>query len=378
MSPADVIGPAFTRTREFFLPSEGVPGRPDASRFWFCVRMALVAGLASPVFIGVIIAFSTEFLAVGVGLMGISGIHISRSLAAAALHPAALTVAVAVAAFLGIAVAVAGVWLWCRMRFTLFDLVLRRHGRVSQSWSQYGQPVPRFLGLVLLAAVAFVLLTAATVGPIVLHLFLLFRRLTPQQINADPALLLAHILPIYAIFFLVALAAGLTGAIILDFLLPPLALENASVASAVRRFFALAGTDFWWLALYFLLRFVLRLAIAWIGGVAVMIVLLVLGGGGFGLGYLLYDSLWHLGGAAAAVFVIYCMVAGLAVAAAYVLGLMALYGLDTVWVQHYAILFFGSRYQALGAQMGPPPAADPARPAPATVPAPLPEPPPIT
>lgn len=342
--------------------------------------MMLIAGLASPGFLGALFVVATEFLAVAMVTANFQGMR-GPFYGGGPGHPAALIAAFAVAALLGVAIWVGVAWLWCRLRFTLFDLVLGRHGRVGLSWSRYGQPALRFLGLVLLAVLAFVLLVAVTAGPLVLHLILLFRRLTPQQMNADPFLIMAHIFPIYGMIFVASLVAAVAGAVMLDFLLPPMAIENASVTSAAARFFRLLRSDFWSVALYLLLRFVLRLVIAWIGSIALMIILLVLGGGGTGVGYLLYRSLWHLGTGPAAVFVLYCVVAGLAVVAIYVSAIMALYGTMTAWVQIYAICFFGPRYLELGDLFEPPGAAQSgfglASPASAAGPGPLPDMPPL-
>jgi hypothetical protein len=337
--------------------------------------MMLVAALACPGFLGAIVGVAMESIAIAT----MAGFHGMHAPVATQPHPAGLFAAIAVTAFLGIAVWVVAAWLWCRLRFTLFDLVLRQHGRVGLSWSRSGQPALRFLGLVLLATVAFVLLIAVTVGPFVLHLVLLFRSLTPQQVNADPFLVVENIFPMYGIFFLAVLVAAVVGAVMLDFMLPPLAIESASVASAAGRLFRLLRTDFWWVALYLLLRFVMRLAISWIGSVALLIILLVLGGGGAGLGYLLYGVLWHRGTGPATVFVLYCVIAGLAVLAAYVLAIMMLYGIMTAWVQSYAIYFFGSHYQELGNLLEPSGSAlsteEPPPPIPGAGPGPLPDPP---
>ncbi len=383
LSPVDAIGPAFSRMRTILLPPGALPGQPAQFRFWFFLRIVVVAGLTNPSLIYgfCIMAMEGVFFGLaglGAGLRGLHGQHTGF----APSGFAGLMVGFfAVAALIALAVWLLLTWLWSRLRFTLFDLVVYEHGRVGLAWSRYSRPAWRFLGLVILVSLAFLLLASVTIGPMFLHLIVLMRGMTPQQINSDPFLMMSHIFPIYGMIFAMAILAGLVGAVMTDFLLPPMAIEDAPLESAFARFFRLLGSRFWTVALYLLLRFVLQLGLGWVGGMVVIIVLFIAGGGGVAGGFVLYRSLWHLGGGAAAIFILYCVVAGLALIAFYLLTMMVLYGLVMVFIQSYAAYFFGSHYPELGNRLEPGaptpvPFAGPPAPA-APIAPPIPELPPI-
>jgi hypothetical protein len=271
-------------------------------------------------------------------------------------------------------------WLWCRLRFTLFDLVVYRHGQIARAWSPYRSQAWRFFGLMVLVALALLLLLAVTAGPLILHFFLAVRHLTPQQINNDPAFVISHIFPMYGVIFFFALIASIADAVTQDFVLPPMAIEDAPLGSAFSRFFQFLRAHFGRFALYLLLRFVLELGLTWVGMMAVFIVLgiALLGGGGFG--FLLHRLFWHAGPGGAAIFIFYCVIAGLLVLALYLLLMFVLYGLVALVKQCYSALFYGSYYTPLGDRLEPPSVAPagftPSNPLPSPL-APLPEPPPL-
>ena len=374
LSPVDAISPAFSRTRTLLLPPEAVPGMPATFRFGFFLKMAVIAALTQPSFYGIAFSFFADGVGLSLAMLGI-GLH----------HPrptyllgggGASTVAIAVLAILGVIAAAFWVlagWFWCRLRFTLFDLVVYRHGRVGQAWAPYRSQAWRFFGLMFLVALALLLLLAVTAGPLFLHLFIALRHLTPQEINSDPTLVMSHIFPMYGVIFLFAIVASVAEAVTEDFILPPLAIEDASLGSAFSRFFAFLRERLGHCALYLLLRFVLEVGLTWVGLMAVFIVLGVALVAGGGIGFLLYHFLWHAGAGGATVFTLYCVVAGLLVLALYVLLLCALYGAIALVKQSFAVYFYGSWYRPLGDRLEPPaaPAAWP------STPAPLPQTPPL-
>ncbi len=383
LSPVDAIGPAFSRMRNILTPPGAVPGQAGPFRFWFFLKIVVVAALTNPSFIFGISVGALEgavFFAAGLG-GGLRGLHGQSAEPSSSAFAGVMVLFFAGAALAGVAVWLLLCWLWCRLRFTLFDLVVYGRGRVGPAWSPYGRPAWRFLGLVILVSLAFLLLASVTIGPMFLHLFVMLRGMTPQEINSDPFLVMGHIFPMYGMIFLIAILGGLVGAVMTDFLLPPMAIEDAPLESAFARFFRLLGSRLGTVAVYLLLRFALQLGLSWIGGIVIVIVLAVAGGGGFAGGFVLYRSLWHLGGGAAALFILYCVVAGLALIALYLLTMMVLYGLVMVFLQAYAAYFFGSHYPELGDRLepeplAPAPHAGPPAPAPPIAP-PIPQLPPI-
>ncbi|HTX41798.1 MAG TPA: hypothetical protein VMD25_08215 [Acidobacteriaceae bacterium] len=383
LSPVDAIGPAFSRMRSILMPPGAAPDQPGPFRFWFFLKIVVVAALTNPSFIFGISIASLEgvaFFMTGLGA-SLRGLHRQPIETGPSEFAGVMVVFIAGAALVAIAMWLLLTWLWCRLRFTLFDLVVYGRGRVGRAWSPYGRPAWRFLGLVILVSLAFLLLASVTIGPMVLHLFVALRGMTPQEINSDPFLMMSHIFPMYGIIFAIAILAGLAGAVMTDFLLPPMAIEDAPLESAFGRFFHLLGSRFGSVAIYLLLRFALQLGLSWIGGIVIVIVLIAAGGGGVAGGFVLYRSLWHLGGGPAVLFILYCVVAGLALIALYFLTMMVLYGLVMLFLQSFAVYFFGSHYPELGDRLEPGPRAPapwpgPPTPAPPVAP-PVPELPPI-
>lgn len=367
LSPVDAISPSFTRLRTLLLPPGFTPGVNAPFRFWFFIKITLIGALTQTSIYSATVGLCIDamFMAFTFSTFGAAFRHslsdaphgLATALAIGAVFASVLALGVWV--FLG--------WLWCRLRFTLFDLVLFRHGRVGLAWSRYGAPAWRFFGLTILATLAFVLLLAVTAGPFLVHFFLLFRHLTPQQINADPTILFANILPLYGIAFLVFFLVAIIDIVMQDFILPPMALENAAVEDSARRFLHLLRHRPGSVTLYFILRLVLQMAFTMAGAMAVFIVLGILGVVGVGLGFAIYHAIAHSGLAGHAFFILYCVVAGFLAAAFYFLSLLCLNGAIAVFRQSYALYFYGSHYPLLGDYLDPP--------LPTPVPAPQPAPP---
>lgn len=372
LSPVDAISPAFSRARTILTPPNPWPGRTSPFRFWFFLKIAVVAAFTQPNLYAMLFGIFFEFLAIGGGVLGAVAHH---RFPIAGL-PSVIFTAIAIGLFFLAVLAVFLIWLWCRLRFTFFDLVLYRHGIVSRAWAPYRPQAWRFFGLMILVAFALLLLLAVTGGPLLLHLILITRHMNPQQINRDPTFLFSTIFPMYGVMFLFLLVAGIADAVTQDFILPPMALEDASLSHSFARFFQFLRQRFGSFLAYLLLRFVLELGLIWIGGMAMMIVLLLLGGTGAGIGFILFRAFWHAGPAGIAVFLLYCLVAGAVLAVAYLLLCIALYGLVAVIKESYAIYYYGGSYPPLGDRVEPAGTA----PAPGRVNPPLPplEPPPVT
>ncbi len=352
LSPVDALSPAFSRARTILTPPGPWAGQPTPFRFWFFLKIAIIAALTQPNIYGMLFGMFFEFLAVGSGVVG--------ALSRRAIHPSGfssvLFTGMAFGLFFLLLLAVFLVWLWCRLRFTLFDLVVYRHGLVSRAWAPYRSQAWRFFGLMVVVTLALLLLLAVTAGPLLLHLILTLRHLNPQQINRDPTFIFTTIFPMYGIMFLFLLVAGIADAVTQDFILPPMALEDASLGASFARFFQFLGQRFASFLGYLLLRFVLELGLLWIGGMAIMIVLLLLGGTGVGLGFILFRAFWHAGPAGMAVFVLYCLAAGALLVAAYLLLCVALYGAVAVVKESYAVDYYGGYYPPLGDRLeGPKP-----------------------
>ena len=154
------------------------------------------------------------------------------------------------------------------------------------------------------------------------------------------------------------IAVGLLWAVVdslmQDFLLPPMAIDDAPLESALSRFFRLAHTNFGSLALYVLLRFVVGIGMTWVL-MLVFFAILVLGGlAVYGIGTLIYHALW-VSTVGQVVCVALAMLVGLILLVIYFAAIISIYGVSAVFKQSYAAYFFGGRYGALGDRLEPPP-----------------------
>jgi hypothetical protein len=365
LSPIEALGPAFERTRQIF-------GKPF--RLGFFLKIALVAALTQPSFISGVISYPMQ--AVNFGMAGRMG----------RVHHFAVTPAVAgiglfllIFGFIGIAVWVLLTWLFCRLRFTLFDIVLYRRTLVGEAWRPYRRQAWRYFGLYLIALLAFFLVAAVLAGPAFIHFFHVLVRL--DKANPDPFAMMGAMLPFIVSILAVGLLWAIVDAILQDFLLPPMAIEDAPIEGALSRFVYLARTGFGSLLLYLLMRFVVALGLAWALTLIALILIAIPAAIGGGLGFILYRVLWHAGTGGQVAFILYAAIGALIIVALYITALVAIYGTTAIFKQSYALLYYGGRYPELGSRLDGLPTAPAAPPAPAFEPpmappaAPLPEPP---
>ena len=359
LSPADALGPAFRRLRE-------VMAAPF--RLGFFLKIALVAALTQPGFYSVIISYPLQ----GVQMAGGAASHRPGHLNFGPSDPmptspsigavvggrgAAVFIVLAIMLLIGLLIWVVATYLFCRLRFTLFDLVVYRRRRVREAWSKYGRKTWRYFGVVLLASLVFLILLAATAGPFFIHMLKAAARLGAHgpNPNANPWPVLAPMLPFIGICLLVGLLWMVVDAVLQDFVLPPIAIEDAPIEGAFSRFVALMREDFGSFVVYVLLRFVVALGISWALMIGVFVILAVGGMGGLAVGFGLYRAMWGGGIGLRVAFVAIVAAMALVLLAVYLVAMIAVYGTTAVFKQSYAAYFYGSRYKGLGDLMEPPP-----------------------
>jgi hypothetical protein len=349
LSPLDALGPAFRRTREVLA---------SPFRLGFFLKIALIAALTQPSFYSASFSYpvqGAQFAALrGLGHRSVSGIpsYGSQFQSVSGFAAAGLAVVV-VLVIVGLALWVGAAYLYCRLRFTLFDLVVYKLGRVGQAWSRYGRQAWRYFGLLILVSLGFLVVATLVIGPTLLNFIRVVRPLAASGPNANPFPLLGAMLPFIGSILVVAFLWAVVDALMQDFLVPPMAVEDAPLESAFGRFFRLLKAEPGAVAIYVLLRFAVGIALTW----ALMLVLFaVLVAGGlllFGAGTLLYHALWtSLVGQVICVSL--AIVVGLIVVAVYLLAIISIYGTAAVFKQAYAVYFFGGRYPELGERVEPP------------------------
>lgn len=333
-------------------------------RLGFFLKIALVAALTQPSFYSVLISYPVQGvqIAAGAAMQHPQRMNFGRSDPTPMFSGVAFAGPGAVAGFaifaimllIGVLVWVLATYLFCRLRFTLFDLVVCRHGKVREAWGKYGRQTWRYFGVVLLASFVFLLLMAVTAGPFLVHMLKTIKRVGLQGPNPNPLAIFAQILPLIGIGLLLGLVWIVIDAVLQDFVLPPMALEDAPIEGAFGRFFALLKADSVSVLVYLLLRFVVALGISWVLMMVVLIGLLILGMGGMAVGFGLYHAMWHGGVGLQVVFVAVVAAMALVLLVLYLLAMVAVYGTAAVFKQSYAAYFFGSRYPELGNRLEPP------------------------
>lgn len=352
LSPVDAIGPAFRRARE-------VMAAPF--RLGFFLKIALVAALTQPGFYSVIISYPVQGVQLAAGaamkhpnrLNFDSASPIGIGASSSGASGAAVFVVFAIMLLIGLLVWVLATYLFCRLRFTLFDLVVYRQGRVREAWAKYGRQTWRYFGVVLLASFAFLIVMAATAGPFFIRMLKSIKMAGAQGPNPNPWPLLGQMLPFIGVCFLLGLAWIVADAVLQDFVLPPMALEDAPIEDAFGRFSTLLRNEFGTVLVYLLLRFVVALGISWVLMMVVFIALLFIGMGGLAVGFGLYHAMWSGGVGTQVVFVAIVAAMALALLAVYLLAIVIVYGTAAIFKQSYAAYFFGSHYPELGNRLEP-------------------------
>ncbi|HVW76938.1 MAG TPA: hypothetical protein VHB45_04945 [Alloacidobacterium sp.] len=343
LSAADALGPAFRRTRVVLAAP---------FRLGFFLKNALVAALTQPGFYSVMISYPLQGAQLAAG--GATG-HAQHMDFTGGGGVAAIGMAVAaVLALAGIALWVLATYLFCRLRFTLFDLVVYRQGRVREAWKKYERQTWRYFGVVLLTSFVFLILATASVGPFFIHMLKTMKAAGAQGVNANPMAVAVQMLPLIGIFALLGLLWVVIDAVLQDFILPPMAVEDAPIESALSRFFTLLREEPGQLFVYLLLRFVVAMGISWALLMAVFIALMLVALAGLAMGFGLYHALWHGGIGLRVVFIVITALMALGLLALYALAMVTVYGTAAVFKQSYAAYFFGGRYRELGDRLEPP------------------------
>ena len=339
LSPLEALGPAFRRTRE-------VLARPF--RLGFFLKIALIAALTQPSFYSASISYPAQGIQFAVMSRmphrGVYGLLSGAGFATAGLAIMLIFLLVGVVAWVLIS------YLYCRLRFTLFDLVVYKRGRVGQAWSRYGRQSWRYFGLTILASLAFLVAAVVIAGLPLLHFVHAMRGSDPASIAANPFRVIGAMLPFLGALLLVGLLWAIVDALMQDFLLPPMALEDASLEQAFQRLFALLHESFGPVALYLLLRFAIAFGITWILLMAMFVVLLAGGLGVFAVGIVLYHTLWT-SMTGQVTLVALAIVMGLIFLALYFFAMISIYGIAAVFKQSYAAYFFGGHYPELGSKL---------------------------
>jgi hypothetical protein len=294
--------------------------------------------------------------------------HHSQHLLAGSSYPgfAPILAAVLLAVLLVVlALVLVILYLVTRLRFALFECLIRQSRLLRPGWHRYREQAWRFFLLSLVVGLAFFAVVVAAALPFIVAFMHLARELhAPGPFPWED--FLAVVLPLIPVVLAVFLVAVAIDMILRDFMLPHMALENASAGqawAAVRARIATAKGAF-------LAYAVLRVLLPMIAVVAIVIVLIIPFILVFGVfGVMMHEVSIALAGASASALLVRTFIEGvfyLFLFALFLLVVICFGGPLAIAVRNFALVFYGGRYQVLGDILYPPPP-----PAPAAAPVPV-------
>jgi hypothetical protein len=236
-----------------------------------------------------------------------------------------------------------------RMQFVLMETTATRQTMVAPIWAKYGDRTWRWVGLKIMPSVLLLF-------PFIFFIRRLMWKMTALQAahrgQPPQADFFVHLFAIIAGIWLIGLTAKYVSGLVNDFLLPPIALENCSIALAFNRFGRAFTEDPGEFVLYMLLKLVLLFVFGIAGyivtglvigipsvvaGVCIFLMIHLAHGIGAYIAVGLGCALLALIGAA------YCLYAG-----------TLIMGLVVTFFQAYSMYFYGGRYFPLGDLLEPP------------------------
>ena len=211
ISAVDAVSPAIERTREFLF-------RPF--KWGTYLKLGLVAIITEG--LGSNPRSSTRGgQPAGNGPTGIPPFHLAPEWIAAIVAAVLLVIVLSVFVF----------YLVTRLRFAFFHCLVSNTKEIKPGWRLYRGQATRFFWLNIVVGICFVLLIVLVAIPFAAGFWRVFQE-TQQGGHLDIGLALALVLPLIPIIILLVVAGILTDLILRDWMLPHVALENATAGEA--------------------------------------------------------------------------------------------------------------------------------------------------
>lgn len=268
------------------------------------------------------------------------------------IDPGMIAVLIALAALM-IVFAVVLLYVTVRLRFALFHCLVHRTKELTPGWHMYRQQAMRFFLLSIVVGAGFLAVAAVALAPFVPGFVRVF-----HETQAAGHLVLEDFLPLILqlapVLMLLCLAGVAVDVVMRDFMLPHMALENASAGEAWAAALDRIGEEKGAFFLYAILRVLLPFAAT----VALTIVLILPAVILFGIPGVLFAlahaAQVHSTGASWLAMVLLEVVLGIFMAALGVLMTIVFAGPVSIAIRSYALFFYGGRYEALGNILSPP------------------------
>ncbi|MGC1424354.1 MAG: hypothetical protein WA354_11820 [Terracidiphilus sp.] len=339
MSAADAISPAVLRTKDFLF-------RPF--RWGTFLKLGLVALITEGQ--GSNFRSSTPSSHGGGGSSSGQGAMIPSL---ANIPP--LWIAEGVAAIL-LAFLIAAVifYLITRLRFAFFHCLVHNTKLIRPGWELYKEQSSRFFWLNVVVGACYLLIVGLIAIPFAAGFWRVFHDMQPGG-NPNIGLIIGLLLPLLPIIFLLVVTAIALDIVLRDWMLPHIALENASAGEAWSSAWARIRAEKGQFFAYALLRLILPI----IASIAIFMILLipglVLAGAVAGVEFGIHSAFANSAGSASVAGILLQVFFGLVAFGFLVLASICLGGPLSTATREYAILFYAGRYQVLGDLLYPPP-----------------------
>lgn len=262
-------------------------------------------------------------------------------------------IVLAVLACLAIGIVVC--YLVTRLRFAFFHCLVSQTREIVPGWRLYREQAWRFFTFSLLLGLVMLCILAAALIPFGFMFFDLFRGM-PSGGHPDWPRLIVLLLLFIPVMLLLCVVTWAVKVVVEDFMLPHVALDNASIAeawhAALTRVEAEKGRFFVYLLLRLLLPLLAMMALFLVLAIPLAIVFGILAMAAAGFNWMLSDA----GGWGAAVRIASEVFFGVIALGIGLFVGFSLGGPIATWIRNYALVFYGGRYQALGDLLYPPPA----------------------
>jgi hypothetical protein len=339
MSAADAISPAVLRTKDFLF-------RPF--RWGTFLKLGLVALITE----GLGSNFNSSSRSKGGGGGGSSSSGGPMNFSLADIPP--IRIAEGVAAILLVCVIAAVIfYLITRLRFAFFHCLVHNTKLIRPGWELYKEQASRFFWLNIGVGVCFLLLVGLIAIPFAAGFWRVFHDMPPGG-HPNIPMLLGLILPLLPIMFLLVVTAVALDIILRDWMLPHIALEDASAGEAWSSVWARISAEKGQFFVYAILRLILPI----VASIAIFMILLipglVLAAAVAGVELGIHSAFANSTGSAVAAGVMLQVFFGLVALGFAVLASICLGGPLSTGTREYAILFYAGRYKVLGDLLYPP------------------------
>jgi hypothetical protein len=248
---------------------------------------------------------------------------------------------------LGIPIAVFALYLITRLRFAFFHCLTHNSSEIRPGWTLYAQQSMRLFEVSLAVWAVFAVLAGSMLYPIFNRYLSISTESGPNGLNDFSTALAFGLSSFFTLFFLYVLI-WFADAILHDFLLPHMALENLSVGQAWEQFFSRAVSEPGAFTNYLSERFILPI----IGFMFLSMGAAILGAilSGLAAVPLAFMRSIVLSGSVSGALLAALVLLPLAILAfAFAVFVsICLAGPLATWIRTFALLFYGGRYKALG------------------------------